>query len=128
MRVKRIKNELRQRYPESTIILLPNDNPKEIICEIDPATEHADYSIAISVIEKSAPHYHKVATEEYEVVSGEVALFLGDEKKILKAGEKAIIQPGVIHWARADSAWVKCTSRPGWVPRDHILNSGEANN
>ncbi len=106
-------------------MLLPHDHPREILCEIEPATEHPDYSVAISVIEKSVPHYHKIATEEYEVLSGEVILYLGEEKRILKEGDKAVIKPGTIHWAKADSAWIKCTSRPGWVPSDHNLAEKE---
>ncbi len=92
---------------------------------IDPATKHPDLSVAISVIEKSAPHYHKVATEEYEVLSGEVTLFLGEEKMVLKPGDKVIIKPGTIHWARSKSGWIKCTSKPGWIPGDHVLAEKE---
>ncbi len=80
MNARKIKKEFAEKYPETTIILLPHDHPREIICEVDPATNHPDHSVAISVIEKSTPHYHKAATEEYEVLSGEVTLFLGDEK------------------------------------------------
>ncbi len=121
MNVRKIKKEFAEKYPEATIILLPHDHPREILCEIDPATNHPDYSVAISVIERSAPHYHKIATEEYEVLSGEITLFLGDEKRVLKPGDKVIIKPGTVHWTKAKSARVKCTSRPGGVPKDHIL-------
>ncbi len=121
MNGRKIKKGFAKKYPEATIIFLPHDHPREILCEIEPATEHPDYSVAISVIEKSAPHYHKVAAEEYEVLSGEVTLYFGDEKRVLKAGDKAIIKPGTVHWARSNSGWIKCTSRPGWVPSDHLL-------
>lgn len=121
MNAKKLKRDLLERYPDAAIILLPSDHPREILCEIDPATSHTDYSVAISVIEKSTPHYHKIATEEYEVLSGEVTLYLGDEKKILKAGDKVMIKPGTIHWAKSKSGWIKCTSRPGWIPLDHLL-------
>lgn len=120
MNARKIKKELAEKYPGATIIALPNDHPKEILCEIDPTTDHPDYSMAISVIEKSIPHYHKVTTEKYEVLSGEVTLFLGDQQIVLKPGSKVTIKPGIIHWARANSGWIKCTSRPGWTPGDHI--------
>ena len=121
MNSKQIINELKQKYPGCRIILLPKENPTEIICEIDPATKHPNYSVAISVLEKSTPHYHKIVTEDYEVIKGKVLLFLDNKKLTLKTGDKQTIKPGIVHWAQSDSGWIECTSKPGWTPEDHII-------
>lgn len=121
MNWQKIKQELEEKHPDKNIMMLPQDNPTEILCEIDPPEEHPDYSIAISVIEKSDEHFHKTITEEYEVVKGTVNLFIDGGKKTLSVGDKVIIKPGVKHWAESNSGWVKVTARPAWTQEDHIL-------
>jgi len=44
MNVKKIIKELQKKYPNKTIILDPPENPTEIICEIEPTTDHPDRS------------------------------------------------------------------------------------
>ena len=75
MNTERIVAELASRYPGKTILRLPEDNPSEIICEVDPATDHPESSVAVAVIDSSSPHVHHKSIETYEVLEGEVNLF-----------------------------------------------------
>lgn len=108
-------------YPGKNIISLPEDDPTEIICEIDPTPEHAEYNVAIAAIKASAPHFHKLAEEIYEVLEGELTLQIGDDTIHLEPGESHTIKPGIIHSAKGDFTLVQVTSRPGWTQEDHIL-------
>ena len=121
MNAKRITHELETQYPGKKIILLPPDDPKEIICEIDPASGHPQYNTAIAIIDSSAPHFHKVSSETYKVIRGELNLFLNGKKKVLKNGEEYTIQPYIIHWAQGNETWAQAYSAPGWTAEDHIL-------
>lgn len=118
---ERVVAELESLYPGKNILQLPSDNPREIVCETDPTTDHSDKSVAIAVIDISAPHVHQKSTEVYRVLRGEVNLYVGKDRVILKEGDSFKIEPGNIHWASADGAWVEATSTPGWTPEDHIL-------
>jgi quercetin dioxygenase-like cupin family protein len=101
--------------------MLPEDNPTEVICEIEPASRHPEYSLAIAAIKQSVPHYHKLATEEYSAIEGELELKV-DEKTIkLDEGDVYSIKPPQIHSAMGNFTLVKITSKPGWTPEDHIL-------
>jgi mannose-6-phosphate isomerase-like protein (cupin superfamily) len=123
MNVAKVRLELQTKYPGKKIICLPENNPSEIICEIEPAGEHPDYSIAISVIDKTASHYHQKTTENYEIISGALTLIIEGQKHKMKTGEVLIIKPGQIHSAVGNQTWIKCTARPAWTPQDHILIS-----
>jgi len=102
MNARQVKSDLESQYPHKKIIFLPPDNPTEIICEIDPASEHPSHSRIIAVIDKSATHLHKVSTESYTVLKGELNLFLNGQKKALKQGESYQIKPWTIHWAEGN--------------------------
>jgi len=121
MNKTKICDELNKQYPGKTIICLPADNPTEILCEIDPSSLHPDYSVAVSVIDRSITHVHKVTTEEYEVVKGSLDLYINGDKHILNQGDLITIKPGQKHWAEGNETWIKATSHPGWTPEDHIL-------
>ena len=121
MNKKKILNELRKKYPKANIVLNDQQNPTEIICEIEPTSKHSDYDIAIAVIDKSIPHYHKKTTEEYEVIKGKLVLTVGNKKIILKKGDKFVIKPNTIHFGKGQETWVKTTSKPGWTQEDHLL-------
>ena len=110
-------------YPGKNIIVLPEEDPTEIICEVDPTTEHREYNVAIAAIKTSIPHFHRDAVETYEVLEGELTLNVGDETIVLHAGESHTIEPPVIHSALGNFTLVQVTSRPGWTPEDHILAS-----
>lgn len=121
MNTKTVISQLEKQYPGKTIISIPSENPTEILCEIDPTTFHSDYSVAISVIDKSSAHVHKITTEEYEVLKGSLTLYKDGKKYILSEGELITIQPNEVHYAIGDETWIKATSHPGWITSDHIL-------
>lgn len=117
--IKRIK----AKYPNKNIVKNDESNPTEIICEIDPTSEHPEYSKAIAVILKSKPHYHRTSTETYEIVKGKLTVVKNGETFSLKIGDKLMINPAEVHYAFAGKvpAWVNVTSRPGWTPKDYYL-------
>ena len=121
MNWQKVKRELKEKYQGKNVLMLPPDNPTEILCEIDPPEKHPEYSVAISVIEKSGEHYHNIISEEYEVIKGEVTLYLNGEKQILKTGDKTTIPPKTKHWAESREGWIKCTATPAWKQEDHVL-------
>src|SRR5688500_7239142 len=107
-------------YPGKHIVALPEEDPTEIICEIDPADEHPEYGTAIAAIKASVPHYHKKATETYKVLRGDLKLFVDDQQHVLEVGDTFVIKPEQIHYAEGDFTLVEVVSRPGWTPEDHI--------
>ena len=121
MNHKNVITELEKKYPGKLIIKLPENEPTEILCEIESTADHPEYSMAISVIDKSVPHYHKEVTELYEILKGELSVYIDDVEHKLKEGDKLEIKPGSTHYAVGNETWVKCASTPGWVVSDHIL-------
>ena len=45
----------------------------------------------------AAPHLHPGSTERFQVVSGRIAVRIGDEERTLAAGERAEVPAGVVH-------------------------------
>lgn len=123
MNTKRVVAILRKKYPGKNIVLNKNKQGKitEILCEIEPTTEHPEYSVAIAVVDKIQPHYHKATTEVYEVFKGKLKVFKDNNEFVLEAREKVTINPGEVHWAEGDETWFKATSSPGWKLEDHLL-------
>lgn len=120
-----IVEELAKKYPGKTVMCLPEDVPTEIICEVDPTSDNEEKSLAIAIIDRSAPHYHKKATEQYTVLQGELSLFVDGERHDLQEGDTFSIHPGQIHYAIGNGTWVECHSEPGWIPEDHLRVEGE---
>lgn len=121
MNVSRIIEHLENKYPGKSIFKNNENAPTEIICEIEPATEHPSYSRAVAVIDKSTPHFHKETTETYKVTKGKLILFVNGERHVLKVGEELVIRPNLLHWAEGNEVWVECYSEPGWTSKDHIV-------
>lgn len=121
MDAKTIIKELEETYPNKLIKQLPENTPTEIVCEFDPLTEHPEYSLAIAVIDRSAPHYHKRMTEIYHVIKGELKLHVDDEEFVMYEGQQYTITPGRIHWAEGHATWVEVYCSPGYQESDHIL-------
>src|SRR5688572_852642 len=113
MNSQKIVSELQEKYPGKEIILDPTDNPTEIICELEPTTNHPEKSIAFAIVGKSKPHYHKKSTEIYEAVKGILTVYKNREKYVLHEGEKLTIEPGVVHYVEGDEAWFLTYSEPG---------------
>lgn len=121
MTAKEAISYFQKEYLGKKVICLPEDNPTEILCEINPSTDHADYSVAVAAIKSSAPHYHNKSVETYEVIKGDLELNIDGETHKLSESESYTIQPGQVHYAKGDFALVKVTSHPGWTFEDHIL-------
>lgn len=121
---ERVTRELQARYPDKDIFLLPLEDPKEIICEVEPSKDHPDFSKAVAVIERSEPHVHHKSWERYEVMEGKVVLYMGHQRRVLHKSQSVVIWPGTNHWAESvnsEEAWVMVDSSPGWTTEDHIL-------
>lgn len=118
-----IINKLEKQYPGCKIIKLPENNPTEILCEIDPTEDHPEYSVAISVIDRSIPHHHNNMTEIYEVVTGNLSVFIDGIEHKLEEGDQLTIPPDSNHYAVGNETWIRCTARPGWTVEDHIMES-----
>lgn len=118
MKVKRVITKLKKKYPGKNIVITDPENPGEIICEVEPSK---DSSIAIAVVDKIRPHYHKILTERYEVLRGVLRHHMGDKVTTLQKGDEIEILPGTVHWAEGKETWFKVYSTPGWTPEDHIL-------
>lgn len=113
--------KLQELYPGKSIVKNNDLHPTEIICEIEPASAHPDYSIAIVVLDKSIPHVHQVTTELYEVLKGELTVTVNNRDHVLQEGDKLTILPGEFHFARGNETWFKTTSSPAWTLGDHII-------
>lgn len=121
MDVKKIIDEIKRKYPGKTIVLDSKDTPKEIICEIDPSSDHPESSVALVVVGKSKSHYHIKSTEIYETVKGVLTVFINGHKFILREGEKITIKPKEVHTVESDESWFLAYSKPGWRSDDHIV-------
>lgn len=127
MNKQQIIEQLQAQFPGKKIICLPEDNPREIICELGLIEGG---SRAIAVIEASDLHYHRRTTETYRVLQGELLLeydstdkscILTLSRRRLREGEKFTIHPGTIHCATGDAVWVEVDAFPAWTPKDHHI-------
>lgn len=121
MTTQEIIKYFKKTYPNKNILALPEDSPTEIICEVDPTTDHPTYNVAIAAIKQSEPHYHKQSIEIYEVLEGELELTVDGKIVKLSKGDMYIINPPLVHSVKGNFALVKVTSKPGWVTEDHLL-------
>lgn len=120
MNSKKVIRELRRKYPGKKIIKNDEDNPTEILCEVKPTSEHPEYSLAISVIDKSIPHSHKKTKETYKVTKGKLKVYKDGKEFALTEGIELVVNPGEVHWAEGNETWIECHSEPGWTFKDHI--------
>ncbi len=121
MNSQKIIKVLNDKYPGKEVILDPPENPTEIICELAPTSDHAERSIALAIVGKSKPHYHKKSTEIYEAVKGTLTVYKGGKKFVLHEGEKLTIEPHITHYVEGDEAWFLTYSKPGWTFEGHIV-------
>ncbi len=119
MNINSVIETLKKQFPGKKIILNSKENLTEILCEIDPTSLHPDYSVAISVIDKTDAHYHTLTTETYEVIKGELQILIDGKQRVLDVGQSVTIYPNQVHSAIGNETWVKVTSKPGWVKDDH---------
>lgn len=121
MNKEKIVRKLQQKYPKGKIICLPEENPTEIICELDAAENNPQKSIAISIIDKSLPHVHKKITKIYKVIEGSLKVHLHAKIVELQKGDIITIVPNTIHWAEGNETWIEVVATPRWTNEDHIL-------
>jgi mannose-6-phosphate isomerase-like protein (cupin superfamily) len=126
MDVERAEKRLKERYPGKNIIRIPEDNPTEIVCEVEPTTDHDTYSVAVAIIESSKPHVHNKSLETYKVIDGQLQLRVGGETHIMNPGESYTVWPGKVHSARGNDAMVEVESYPGWTQEDHLWVEGKS--
>ena len=100
MNIQNIIKELKQKYPGKKIILNPQDNSTEIICELSPSSDHPEKSIALAIVGSSKPHYHKYTTEIYEARKGILTVYVNGKKHVLNEGEKITIEKDTIHYVK----------------------------
>lgn len=120
MNVEYITQKLREQFPDAQIVVNDEHNPTEIICEVEPTSRHAEYSVAIVVIDESKKHVHHKTREMYEVLKGELVVVKDEKEYILTKGDTLTINPGEVHYAKGNETWFKATSHPGWTVEDHI--------
>jgi len=120
MNSSKVVNQLKKAYPNKKIVVLPSVEPTEILCEVDPSSQHPEYSIAVCVVDTSAPHYHKKSTETYTILDGELDVFIDGVPHHMKKGESVVINPFSSHYAVGHETWVECRSEPGWTAEDHF--------
>jgi len=120
MNVDSVIKTLTELYPDKKIIQNKDreGNVIEILC-LDHVTK--GLSEIICVVDKTLPHYHRQATEIYEVLRGKLVLNIDKEKILLQVGDNIEIEPKQVHSAEAEEAWIKITSRPGWNILDHAI-------
>lgn len=121
MNVNKIIQTLKKKYPGKKIIKNIDQSSSEIMCEIEPSSEHPDYSVAIAIIDKSKPHYHKKTKEVYKIIKGKLKIIKNKKVYNLKEGDGLEVNVGDIHSAIGNETWVEVTSNPGWNFKDHIL-------
>jgi mannose-6-phosphate isomerase-like protein (cupin superfamily) len=120
MDVEKVLSRLNAAYPNKKIISLPTLGPTEILCEVEPASEHSEYSVAISIIDKSVSHYHIKSIETYKILEGELDLYINGLVHHMKKGDSMVINPFSHHYAIGNETWIECRSEPGWTIEDHI--------
>lgn len=120
MNKEKVIKELKEKYPEANLFLNNEDNPTEIVAEIEPKNGKA-----IAVIDKSISHVHNHTEERYVIIKGDLELFIDGERRCLKEGDIFDIRPGQVHYAVGNETWVEAISNPPWSPEDHIIAENE---
>lgn len=121
MNINEVITQMKRTYPGKKIIITDPKNPGEVICEMEPTEAHPDWSEAIAVIDYTRLHYHRVLTETYEVLHGELDMVIQGKAQHMNTGTSITIHPNTRHKAFGQETWIRVSSKPGWTPKDHIL-------
>jgi len=121
MDAERIVKELVKKYPGKNIVKNPDNDPTEIVCEVAPAETPDGEGVAVAVIDRSEPHYHKKIKETYKITKGKLTVYRNGHPYRLCEGDKISILPGEVHCAVGDETWVEVLAKPGWNINDHFL-------
>jgi mannose-6-phosphate isomerase-like protein (cupin superfamily) len=106
--------ELRASYPGCHLKTAPDQC--ELVAEISP-------ELAVAIIERSQPHFHRATTEVYRVLKGTLLVARAGMGVVLQAGEEITLEPGQIHQAfgHGEPAWIEVISSPPWCADDHFV-------
>jgi mannose-6-phosphate isomerase-like protein (cupin superfamily) len=121
MNAAQVRKALAAKYPAAHIVLNNENDPSEIVCEVDPTTKHPEYSVAVAIVDRSVPHFHKKTTEIYTVIKGTLELLTDGIRIILHENDSYTVKPGVVHSATGDATWIRAESNPGWTAADHFI-------
>lgn len=127
MNVGNVVAELKEKYPDKAIFKNDEENTTEILCEVEPSSEHPGYSNAVAIVDKSIPHIHYKTTETYKIIKGKLILHIGEKEVELNEGDEYVIEPNKLHWAEGNETWVECYSEPGWTFEDHVIKDTRKN-
>lgn len=120
MNVESVLESLSSLYPGTKIIQNKDreGNVVEILCIVHTTKAVSEI---VAVVDRTLAHYHKHATEIYEIIRGKLILSKEKEKLLLQVGDHIQIDPGEVHSAEGQETWVRITSRPGWNILDHAI-------
>ncbi len=121
MNILKVLEEFKSTYPGKRIVLNDRNQCTEILCEVEPSSAHPTFSKAISVVDKTKPHFHNLTTETYVVIKGTLTLSIDGISREMKPGDSVTITPGQVHEASGHETWFSCTSKPGWKQSDHHI-------
>lgn len=121
MNILKVLEELKATYPGKKIVLNDRNRCTEILCEIEPSSQHPTFSKAIAVIDLTKPHFHNSSTETYEVLRGTLTMSIDGIEREMHEGDTVTITPGQIHFAKGNETWISCLSKPGWKHDDHHI-------
>jgi mannose-6-phosphate isomerase-like protein (cupin superfamily) len=116
MNKDKIVKQLKDLYPDAFIFLNDQENPTEIIAEVDPKN-----GFAVAVIDSSYPHHHNFTYEKYVVKRGSLKVIIDGKSHVLNAGDEIEIKPGQVHSATGNETWIEVTTTPPWTAEDQIL-------
>ncbi|MEP7103088.1 MAG: cupin domain-containing protein [Candidatus Dojkabacteria bacterium] len=120
-RSERILKELSDKFPNKRAWDV-DGRGLHFVSEVEPVEEHPEYDKAVEVIISSKPHKHLKMTQYYTILKGNLKLYIDNNPIHLREGDKYIIKPSQIHWAKSDDeSWVEIYSEPGWTKEDHII-------
>ena len=73
------------------------------------------------------PHYHKTYAEHFEVLKGTLQVLVGEETRVLRAGQKAVVPKYTLHRfhnATGETVTFLCEMRPGQPGFEKTLKVG----
>ena len=73
------------------------------------------------------PHYHKTYAEHFEVIEGILEVLVGEETRVLRAGQKAVVPKNTLHRfhnGTDETVTFLCEMRPGQPGFEKTLNVG----
>ena len=112
--VEHYRSKLLLAYPGFQIKVAPDQ--REMLAEVTGES-------AISINERSEPHFHREITETYRVLRSTPLVARAGEGFVLQVGDSITITPSQIHHAKAlgDPAWIEVLCDPAWRADDHFV-------